>query len=151
VAGGNYSIFMIIAIASDHAGFKLKESLKKSLLAQKHSVTDLGTTSEDSTDYPDFAKKIAEGISKKKADIGVLVCGSGIGMAMAANRFRGVRAAVINDEFDAEMSRRHNDANIACFAARKLSEESAKRLLALWLSTKFEGGRHEKRVKKIEI
>jgi ribose 5-phosphate isomerase B len=142
---------MIIAIASDHAGFKLKESLKKTLLAQRYSVIDLGTVSEDSTDYPDFAKKAAEEVSKKRAELGVLVCGSGIGMAMAANRFRGIRAAVINDEFDAQMSRSHNNANIACFAARKLSEDEANRLLAIWLTAKFEGGRHEKRVKKIEI
>src|SRR3989338_3882170 len=142
---------MKVAIASDHLGFKLKETLKVYLKSQNHEVIDCGTDSEDPVDYPDLGKKVAEHISNKAVDVGVLVCGSGIGMFMTANRYKGVRAAVINDEFDAEMSRMHNDANIACFGARKISEDTAKKLLTLWLKTPFEGGRHVKRVKKIEL
>lgn len=142
---------MKVAIASDHAGFKLKEALKAYLKSQRHETIDCGTGSEDSVDYPDLGKKVAGQVSSKAVDVGVLVCGSGIGMCMTANRYKGVRAVVINDEFDAEMSRRHNDANIACLGARKISEDAAKKLLTLWLKTPFEGGRHEKRVRKIEL
>lgn len=140
---------MKVAIASDHAGFKLKEFLKPLLKSLKHEVADYGTGSDTPVDYPDFGKLVAEAVSKNRADRGVLVCGSGIGMCMVANKFAGVRAAVLSDEFDALMSRRHNNANVACFAARKLSEDAAEKFLKIWLSTDFEGGRHEKRVKKI--
>jgi ribose 5-phosphate isomerase B len=141
---------MKIAIASDHAGFKTKETIAAFLKSENLQFTDFGTSSEDSVDYPDFAKKVAKAVSGKGADMGILVCGSGIGMAMAANRFKGVRAVVINDEFDAQMSRKHNDANIACFGARKISAETAVSLLKVWLKTSFEGSRHEGRVKKID-
>ncbi|MBI2342440.1 MAG: ribose 5-phosphate isomerase B [Deltaproteobacteria bacterium] len=141
---------MKFAIASDHAGFKMKEAVKAYLISQKYGVVDFGTDSEESVDYPDFGKLAAKDVSGKKADYGLLVCGSGIGMCMAANRFKGVRAAVINNEFDAEMSRRHNNANIACFGSRKLSNEQAIKLLDLWIKTPFEGGRHEKRIEKMD-
>lgn len=142
---------MKVAIASDHAGFTLKESLKSFLKSQKIDVRDYGTHSADSVDYPDFAKLVASDVSLGKADAGVLVCGSGIGMAMTANKYTGVRAVVISDEFDAEMSRKHNNANVACFGERKTPEETAVKLLKLWLDTKFEGGRHQKRVDKIKL
>ncbi len=141
---------MKVVIASDHAGFTMKESLKLLLQSLQYEVTDLGTNSEESVDYPDFAKKVGAAVSIHKAEMGVLICGSGIGMCMAANRFKGVRAVVLNDEFDAEMSRKHNDANVACFGARKITEDSARKFLKIWLNTKFEGGRHERRVKNID-
>jgi ribose 5-phosphate isomerase B len=141
---------MKFAIASDHAGFKMKEAIKAYLILQKFDVSDFGTNSEESVDYPDFGKLAAGGISGKKADFGVLVCGSGIGMCMTANRFKGVRAVVISNEFDAEMSRKHNNANIACFGSRRLSNEEAVKLLNLWIKTPFEGGRHEKRIEKMD-
>ncbi len=141
---------MKVAIGSDHAGFSLKETLKSYLKSKKMDVVDFGTSSEDSVDYPDFAKKAAEAISGGMTEIGVLVCGSGIGMCMTANKFKGVRAVVIGDAFDAEMSRRHNNANVACFGARRTNAGSAKKFLDIWLTTKFEGGRHEGRVKKID-
>jgi len=142
---------MKIAIASDHAGFKTKEAIKSFLQSLKHDVVDLGPGSENKVDYPDFAKIVAKDIAEKKADFGVLVCGSGIGMCMTANRFNGVRAVVLNDEFDAEMSRRHNNANVACFGSRKSRDEDIETLLKIWLKTPFDGSRHEKRVKKIDV
>lgn len=141
---------MKVAIASDHAGFKLKEILKPFLTSQGCNVSDLGTNSENSVDYPDFAKAVASAVSKGVANLGVLICGSGIGMCMTANKFKNIRAVVLNDEFDAEMSRKHNNANVACLGARKLSEGKAEKLLGLWLAARFEGGRHEKRIKKID-
>lgn len=141
---------MKIAIASDHAGFKLKKFLKEYLSQNGHDVLDLGTTSEDSVDYPEFGRKVAEKVAAKEAAFGVLACGSGIGMCIVANRVRGIRAVVLNDEFDAEMSRRHNDANVACLAGRKVQFDKAKQLISIWLSTAFEGGRHERRVKGMD-
>lgn len=141
---------MKVVIASDHAGFKFKEALKPFLSSLKIDLSDLGTKTEDSCDYTDYAKAVSLAVQKGSADMGILICGSGIGMCMTANRFKGVRAAVINDEFDAEMSRRHNNANVACFGSRKLNIETIKRFAKLWLATPFEGGRHEKRVKKID-
>ena len=140
---------MKVEIASDHAGFKLKESLRAYLQSQKHEVADMGTDSETSVDYPDFAKPVAAAVSSGDADMGVLICGSGIGMAITANRLKNVRAVVLNDELDAKASRKHNNANVACLGARKISEVAAKKLLKIWLETEFEGGRHERRVEKI--
>ena len=142
---------MKISIASDHAGFELKEDLKKYLSESGHEVIDLGPENNDRTDYPDYAKKVALSVQKDGAQPGVLVCGSGIGMCMTANRFHGVRAVVIHDEFDAEMSRKHNDANVACFGARISDTSAVEGWLNIFLSTPFEGGRHEGRVAKIEI
>lgn len=142
---------MKIAIASDHAGFQYKEALKEFIVALGFEVTDFGPDSEDSIDYPDFAHLIAEKISKNIYEKGLLICGSGIGMAMAANKHINVRAAVLRDSFDAEMSRKHNNSNIACLGARATSLEDCKKLLEIWFNTSFEGGRHEKRVSKIDI
>ena len=141
---------MRIALASDHAGFALKEIIKNWLSGQGHDVADCGAFSAERCDYPDFAKLVAARVSGGTADSGVLVCGSGIGMCMAANRMKGVRAVVLHDAFDAEMSRRHNDANVACLGSRAIDEARALELLSLFLSTQFEGGRHEGRVKKID-
>lgn len=138
-----------IALGADHAGFKVKEELKAMLRQKGLQVLDVGTTSEESTDYPDYAVKVAQAVSSGKARQGVLVCGTGIGMCMAANKVRGIRAALVTDELTAEMSRKHNDANVFCAGARVLSGEKIRQLLEAWLSTPFEGGRHERRVKKI--
>jgi ribose 5-phosphate isomerase B len=140
---------MRIAIGSDHAGFQAKEELKKFLASKGHEVVDLGTKDESSVDYPDFAKAVAEQVAHGKAQRGVLVCGTGIGMCMTANRVPKVRAALVTDEFTTEMSRKHNDANVFCAGARVLATEKIKSLLELWLKTEFEGGRHAKRVEKI--
>lgn len=141
---------MRIAIASDHAGFVLKESVRRYLEEKGFDVTDYGAFTEERTDYPDFGKKVAHAVKSGEVDRGVLVCGSAIGMCIVANRFKGVRAAVLRDEYDAEMSRRHNDANVACFGGRVTEFTEVKNLVDTFLSTGFEGGRHEVRVKKID-
>lgn len=142
---------MKILIASDHAGFELKEEIKKYLTKKPgYEVVDYGPDSTAPVDYPDFAKEVAKRISSGEAEKGVLICGSGTGMAIAANRFKGVRAAVIREEFDAEMSRLHNNSNIACFSARVTAFDRCLKLLDLWLKTPFEGGRHTRRVEKID-
>lgn len=141
---------MKVAIAADHAGVVLKDALKSFLESENISVLDFGTNNSESVDYPDFAQKVAHAISTREVERGVLVCGSAIGMAITANRHKGVRAAVIRDGYDARMSREHNDANVACFGARVTPMEQAKELLRLWLTTPFEGGRHQKRVDKID-
>ncbi|MFH1830186.1 MAG: ribose 5-phosphate isomerase B [Pseudomonadota bacterium] len=140
---------MRIAIGSDHAGFSLKEFLKESLAKMGHEVLDHGPHSDESVDYPDFAKAVAYDVNSKKVERGVLICGSGAGMCMAANRFPEVRAAVLSDEYDAQMCRRHNDANVACFGARKIEAARAQELIDIFLKTPFDGGRHEARVKKL--
>jgi len=141
---------MKISIGSDHAGFSLKEVLKEHLTKNGHEVVDCGAYSADRVDYPDYAKPVAKAVSKGDCEMGVLVCGSGIGMCMTANRVKGVRAAVLRDERDAELSRLHNDANMACFGERITDPEASTKLLDLFLATPFEGGRHEARVAKID-
>ena len=141
---------MRIAIASDHAGFALKGHLKELLSKKGHEVSDLGPSSDESTDYPDYGASVGRAVSEGQADRGVLICGSGIGMCMVANRFPKVRAAVLRDENDALMSRRHNDANVACFGGRVTEPDMAAKLIDLFLSTEFEGGRHARRVGKID-
>ena len=141
---------MRIAIAADHAGFTLKEQLKAHLVSKGHAVEDCGVFSEERSDYPDFGREAALRVADHRADRGVLVCGSGIGMCMVANRVGGVRAVVLRDRFDAEMSRRHNDANVACFGQRWAGAANAAELLDCFLATPFEGGRHEARVRKID-
>jgi ribose 5-phosphate isomerase B len=140
-----------IAVGSDHAGFAAKESVKALLKKKGYTVVDVGTGSDESCDYPDYAAKVARAVASGRAGRGVLVCGTGIGMCMTANKFRGVRAALVTDEFTAEMSRRHNDANVFCTGARVLPASRIRALLARWLDTEFEsGGRHERRVDKID-
>lgn len=141
---------MKIAIGSDHAGFSLKESLKTFLKQKGYEVIDCGATSAERSDYPDYAAKVAKMVSKEGVEKGVLVCGSGIGMCMVANRYQGVRAAVLRLSEDAKLSREHNDANIACLGGRLTEAPQAESLLEIFLSTPFEGGRHVGRIKKIE-
>ncbi|MDP2331645.1 MAG: ribose 5-phosphate isomerase B [Reyranella sp.] len=138
-----------IAVASDHAGFDLKELLKRDLQQAGHDVLDLGTNSSESVDYPDFGKAMAEVIGSGKAGCGVLVCGTGIGISIAANRNPKVRAAVVHDVTSARLSREHNDANVIAFGARLIGTEAAREALKVFLATKFEGGRHVGRVAKL--
>ena len=138
-----------ISLASDHAGFGLKEIIKKKLVKKKIKVIDLGPSSNKSVDYPDYAKKVARNISSKKTNMGILVCGSGTGMAMSANKFRKIRAAVCYNSASTRLSRTHNNANILSIGSRLISKKQALKLVNIFLSTKFEGGRHLRRIKKI--
>lgn len=141
---------MKIALASDHAGFVEKERLKPLLQNLGVDFEDLGTTSEDSVDYPDYARKVAERVASGKADQGLLVCGSGAGMAIAANKVPGIRAAVAWSEETARLARQHNDANVLAIGARTTPAESIPQIVKAWLETTFQGGRHAARVAKIE-
>jgi ribose 5-phosphate isomerase B len=138
-----------IIIGSDHAGFVLKEGLKGFLAEKGIEVLDAGTYSDEAVDYPDFACTVAENVSSGKVEKGILVCGSGVGMSIAANRFPGVRAALCLDEGMARMSRLHNDANVLILAGRKTDLDTAERIVKIWLETGFEGGRHQGRLDKI--
>ena len=138
-----------IAIASDHAGYSLKEALKAELVASGHRVLDLGTDGANSVDYPDFGHAMGRAIENGDASRGVLVCGTGVGISMAANRHSGVRAAVCHDTTTARLSRAHNDANVLALGARIVGPEVAIDCLKVFLESEFEGGRHESRVAKI--
>ncbi len=140
---------MKIAIGADHAGFELKEKIKQRLAQLGIEVHDQGTVSNESVDYPDFARKVGEQVAAHQVDYGVLVCGSGIGMAIAANKVPGVRAANVTTEFEAQMSREHNDANVLAVGARILKDDEAFAIVDKWLHTPFAGGRHQRRVDKI--
>ncbi len=142
-------IFKKICIASDHAGFNLKEIIKNHLINKNISVHDLGPLTNKSVDYPDFAKKLSSRIIKKKSDVGILVCGSGTGMAMSANKIKGIRAAVCYNPKSTRLSRQHNNANIIAIGARLISKKNALKLVSVFFGTKFEGGRHLRRVRKI--
>jgi len=138
-----------IAFGADHAGFELKEKLKAHVSRRGHEVLDLGTRSTDSVDYPDFGRAVGEAVAGGRADRGVAVCGTGIGIAIAANRVPGIRAGVPNDLFATRLMREHNDANIIAFGARLVAPPLAEAMLDLFLETPFAGGRHERRVKKL--
>jgi ribose 5-phosphate isomerase B len=138
-----------IAIASDHAGVEMKATLKAELGALGFEALDLGTDGPASVDYPDFADKLAAALKSDRAKRGVLVCGSGIGVSIAANRHRHVRAALCHDALSARLSRRHNDANVLCLGARLIGPDVAKDCLRVFLETEFEGGRHKNRVAKL--
>ena len=140
---------MKIAVGSDHRGFQTKEHLKNQLVNQGHDVSDCGAESEASSDYPDFAIPVCLKVARGEAEHGILLCGTGIGMTMAANKIGGIRAALCYDELTAEMSRRHNDANVLCLPADLLSEELIRRMVDVWLTTPFEGGRHARRIAKV--
>jgi len=140
---------MKIAVGSDHAGLALKDEIKKTLAEAGASVEDLGTQSSESSDYPDFARAVGEAVASGRADSGVLVCGSGIGMGIAANKIAGVRAAVCHDTVTARLAREHNDANVLCLGARLLDPALARDMVRVWLAARFEGGRHARRVDKI--
>jgi ribose 5-phosphate isomerase B len=138
-----------IALAADHAGYEEKEKIKKTLDELGIEYSDLGTTSTDSVDYPDYAQKVAEAVSKGEVEQGLLVCGSGTGMAIAANKVKGVRAAVAWSPDIARLAREHNDANVLSLPARFMSEGDAVEVVKAWFGADFEGGRHGKRVDKI--
>lgn len=141
---------MKIALAADHAGYQEKESVKNMLDDLGIEYQDLGTTSTDSVDYPDYARKVADAVAKGEVEQGLLVCGSGTGMAIAANKIKGIRAAVAWNEDIARLARQHNDANVLALPARFMSDEEAKQVLKAWFAANFEGGRHERRVDKIK-
>jgi ribose 5-phosphate isomerase B len=139
-----------VVIAADHGGFRLKNILAKEIERLGFAVTDLGVFDDESVDYPDLAEALVKVILTGTAERGVLICGSGIGMSIAANRFKGIRAALCHDECTARLSRLHNDSNILVLGERVLGETVALGILGVWLSTPFEGGRHERRVKKLD-
>jgi ribose 5-phosphate isomerase B len=140
---------MRVSIGSDHAGFELKEKLEAHLRAMGHEVSDVGTHNDDSVDYPDLAAAVGTAVAKGEAERGVLVCGSGVGVAIAANKVDGVRAANVYDPEMAKMSRLHNDANVVTMGGRYLPEEVAREIVDTFLDTAFEGGRHQRRIDKI--
>jgi ribose 5-phosphate isomerase B len=140
---------MKIALGADHAGFELKGTIKQHLQKRDIETVDEGTNSAESVDYPDFARRVGQVVSRREADLGILVCGSGIGMAIAANKVEGIRAANVSSEYEARMSREHNDANVLALGARILNPEQAIAIVESWLNTQFAGGRHERRVEKI--
>lgn len=140
---------MKLAVGSDHAAFEVKEALKKALTAAGHEVRDFGTASTESCDYPDFAGAVAMAVGAGTVEKGFALCGTGIGAAMAANKVRGVRAAVVHDEYTARMSREHNDANVFCAGGRVVPTSELVRLVLLWLTIPFGEGRHTRRVEKI--
>ena len=140
---------MKIAIAADHGGFELKDSMVEYIKSLGNEVMDLGTNSADSVDYPDYAKKVCEEIQQENSALGILICGTGIGMSLAANKFEGIRAACVSDVYSAKMSRHHNNANVLCIGARVIGDEVAKLIIKTFLENEFEAGRHQRRVDKI--
>ena len=139
----------MVVIGSDHGGLELKASVSEALRQRGLEVVDLGTDNDDSVDYPDFAEKVASAVSSGAAACGILVCGTGIGMSIVANKFPGVRAALVTDEYMARMAKEHNNANILVLGGRVLEAMSAARIVAVWLDAVFEGGRHQRRLDKI--
>ncbi|PIP39863.1 MAG: ribose 5-phosphate isomerase B [Desulfobacterales bacterium CG23_combo_of_CG06-09_8_20_14_all_51_8] len=139
-----------IAMGSDHAGFALKEFIKNHLIAANFKIEDCGAFSENLVDYPDFGIEVAEKVASGMFERGILICGTGLGMSMVANRFKNVRAALCNDLFLAMMSRRHNDANILVMGGRVIGTELAREIVTVWLKTPFEEGRHRKRIEKFD-
>lgn len=140
---------MRIAIGADHAGYTLKETLAAYMRERGIEVIDFGTHGPDPVDYPDYARVVAEAVARGEADFGVLICGTGVGMAITANKVAGIRAAAVSDVYSARMSRAHNDANVLCMGGRVVGPGLAIEILETWLRTPFEGGRHARRVEKI--
>lgn len=140
---------MKVTVCSDHRGFHAKELIKAYLKAGGHEVVDLGCDGTASCDYPDFAIAGASSVASGKSDRGIFLCGSGIGMSMTANKVKGIRAALCHDELTAEMSRRHNNANVLCLPADLIGEALMRLMIDVWLKTEYEGGRHDRRVEKI--
>ena len=140
---------MRIAVASDHRGYEAKELIKSILQRKGHNVIDFGPDESKSCDYPDFAVPAALAVAKKEADRGILICGSGIGMSITANKISGIRAALCHDELTAQMSRKHNNANVLCLPAMLINDPLINRIVENWLTSEFEGGRHERRVEKM--
>ena len=141
---------MKIAVASDHRGFQVKQNILRQLADMGHEVVDLGPDTTNRVDYPDYASKVAKAIIEHQVDRGILVCGTGIGMSIAANRYHGVRAALCHDDMTAEMSRRHNDSNVLCLSADLLGEQLISRMTEVWVKTAVEGGRHQERLERLE-
>ncbi len=139
-----------IAIGSDHGGFEYKEAVINHLKSTGYDVLDCGTYSKDSCDYPDIAKEVAAKILDNEAEKGILICGTGIGMSISANKFKGIRAALCSDTFSAHATREHNDSNILCLGQRVIGESLALEIVDTWLKAEFQGGRHQKRIDKIE-
>ena len=139
-----------IVIASDHGGFELKEFLIKELEKKGFNITNLGTNSSESVDYPEYAQKVAKSILNKEFKKGILICGTGIGICISANRFKGIRAGLCHTVDDARLTRQHNDANIICFGGRTIDKNVALECAKIFMETKFEGGRHQRRIDKID-
>jgi len=139
-----------ITIASDHAGYDLKNELKREIINMGYEVLDCGTNSNDSVDYPDFAKLAVNNILKKKSEIAVLICGSGIGMSITANRYKGIRAALCRNSEEVKLARQHNNANILALPGRQIDVDEAKNCFKIFINTSFDGGRHQKRVEKMD-
>jgi len=140
---------MEICIAADHAGYRLKEFIKGRLADKGFKVVDFGTDSEDSVDYPDYASKVAEAVSKGEYKYGILICGTGIGMCIVANKYPGIRAGIAYSDEVASLLKRHNNVNILCLGGRTMDYETAFKRVLTWLNEEFEGGRHERRINKI--
>lgn len=141
---------MKIAIGSDHAGYELKKTVYSWLERNGYKVNDMGTYSDDSVDYPDYARKVAEAVANGEYDQGVLLCGSGVGVSIVANKVKGIRAALAFNPEIASLARQHNNANVLCFPARYSDSETVEKSLENWFAAEFEGGRHQRRVAKIE-
>ncbi len=139
----------MIVVGSDHGGFELKQAVLDVLRQRGIECSDYGTAGTESVDYPDFASKVAGAVSRGEADSGVLICGTGIGMSITANKFPGVRAALVHDEFTAQMAKEHNNANVLVMGGRVLSPDQGRKFVEIWLDTQFEGGRHQNRLDKI--
>jgi ribose 5-phosphate isomerase B len=139
-----------IVIASDHGGFELKEFLIKELTKEGYKIIDFGTKSSDSVDYPEYAQKVAKAILNKEFERGILICGTGIGICISANRFKGIRAGLCHTVEDARLSRQHNNANIICFGGRTMDKKVALECAKIFMITEFEGGRHKRRIDKID-
>ncbi len=141
---------MKIAIGSDHAGYILKEEVKKYLTNEQYEIIDFGTYSTESIDYPDYALKVAEAVRNNECSLGILICYTGIGMSIAANKVTGIRAALVNSKENAHLTKEHNNSNILCLGAKDLNNELAKEIVQEFIVTPFAGGRHEKRVNKVK-
>lgn len=141
---------MKISIGCDHGGYELKEYIKENLLYKGIEVIDMGTNSTESVDFPIYAKQVSKNVQEKVSDLGILCCGTGIGMSIAANKFKGIRAAVVSDCFSAKATREHNNTNIICLGERVVGKGLALRIVDEWINAEFQGGRHEKRLKMIE-
>ncbi|MFC1676315.1 ribose 5-phosphate isomerase B [Planctomycetota bacterium] len=141
---------MKIIVGSDHRGFEIKQHVKAIVTQLGHECVDVGTPNDNPVDYPDTAYLAAKAISNKEADLAILACGTGIGMSITANKIKGVRAALCHDELSAQISRHHNDANVLCISGDLIGEVLLRKMVEVWLSTDFSGGRHERRVKKIK-
>ncbi len=142
---------MKIAIGCDHGGYKLKGIVKSTLEILGVEIVDFGTFSDEPVDYPDFAHRVAEAVKKGDSDCGILICGTGIGMSIAANRHCGIRAALCHDGYTARMSREHNDANVLCIGERVTGPGAAEEIVKIWIETEFAGGRHQRRIDKFDI